>query len=264
MYVIHFSQSAERMMELNYIAHLQSELRNNPPAKKSQRTRARLKIALAAGLEEPGYHLLRLSDVTKAAGLGEGTIYVYFKERSVAIREVMLEFVEDFLQTHVDQRVRQFARAPGASPFPSLKASIQIWIMLGRANPGLLRSLFQFADDDPEFRRQYQRYNIRWIERVSDRILRYRGRDDAGVAVLFTYSLCMLLDELMKRVLVQPDEEFVAVLQRYGQPDDVLAEMVSVIWMKTLYPEAPFFDLQPNAINDIINWGIPGLRQAAS
>ncbi|MDR3461830.1 MAG: TetR/AcrR family transcriptional regulator [Beijerinckiaceae bacterium] len=236
---------------MNYITHLENELRDRPPQRKSLRTRKRLMIAIAKVLEDQGYHSLRLSDATQEAGVAEGTIYVYFNDRPQAINEVMFDFLENFVQVHVDAPVQKFGRE---SPFESLNASILHWIKLCRANSGLIRCMFQMSDENPDFLAHVQRFNMGWVTSVSKRLQKYRKHSDEDIAALFVYSVGIMLDELIRRLLVYPDEGLLSQLDRVGDRDEVMANVVTSIWMKVLFPEAPLPSKRTGPLAAIIDW----------
>ncbi|MFW2852660.1 hypothetical protein ACM61V_12135 [Sphingomonas sp. TX0543] len=169
----------------------------------------------------------------------------------------MLEFLEDFMQTHIDLRVRQFPRARGETPFERLRQSILIWTELVRANPGMMRCVVQMGDDDLNFRPDVQRFNMRLVVRVSERVLRYRAREDKDIAVLYTFSVSAMLDDLIRRYYIHPDAELRSIVDRVGPAEEVIADVVATIWMKVLYPEALLPQGTDEVIGAILNWTTP-------
>ena len=64
--------------DLSYISFMERNLAKDPPTRKGDRTRARLRIACARSLEQHGYHAMRVADITQEAGVAEGLFYAYF------------------------------------------------------------------------------------------------------------------------------------------------------------------------------------------
>jgi hypothetical protein len=67
--------------DLSYISFMEGNLAKDPPIRKGDRTRVRLRIACARLLEQRGYHTMRVADITEEAGVAEGLFYTYFKDK---------------------------------------------------------------------------------------------------------------------------------------------------------------------------------------
>jgi AcrR family transcriptional regulator len=228
-------QKEQRVERFNasYTAQLAHKLETAPPKKKGERTRERLILAAAEVLERAGFHAMRVSDITKAAGSSDGAFYVYFKDK----KDVSLTVLEDFLSsTHI---LVQSAKGLARSPFHVIKETNLGWIRAIRANAGLMRSVFQLSDEDPEFGRIIHDSNRGWYERVVGSVVRNHpeGSVDTTAALFAVWALGGMMDELMRRVAVYPDEGFVDFLDRNIGNDEELATALSVIWYRVLYPQ---------------------------
>lgn len=219
---------------LNFVDDLEHRLTTAPPRQKGQRTRERLKIAAARLLAEKGYHALRVGDVSAAAGLAEGSFYVYFQDKA----DITLTVLTELLEVSFDLEP---VAAGESGAFGAIRASNRRWIALCRANAGLLRCVFQLGDEIAEFTRLPQRVNRIWYERVAQAVVRRHpdGAVSLPVAMLAVYMLGAMMDELARKLVVYPDPEFLRLLEQLSLDDDALADATSVLWMRTLYPDLP-------------------------
>lgn len=212
---------------------LAGRLEKSPPKLKGQRTRARLLIAAARVLEARGYHALRVTDVTTEAEVSEGSFYIYFKDKTAISVAVLTEFFEGYVS-------EQMIRGGGRSVFSRIQAANRHWIALCRLNPGLIRCALQVGDYIPEFAEVAQRTGMVWYQSVADSIQRRRpARADGDAALLTTYMLAAMADELARKLIVLPDAGFIALLERMGATDDTLADAISIVWHKLIYGDVP-------------------------
>jgi len=215
-----------------YTAKLAQRLKTNPPKRKGERTRERIKLAAARVLERHGYHDMRVGDITKAARSSDGSFYIYFKDK----KEVTLTVLREFL--HGMQMVPIGRSGARRSPFEAIMYSNLGWIRHVRANAGLMRSVFQMSDEDSEFGRLVNSSNRAWHERVARSVVKTgsEGAVDPSAALFAAWSLGGMMDELMRRLVVYPDVEFVEFLEKTTPDDEALAAALAVIWHRVLYP----------------------------
>ena len=82
---------------LNFRAFLEQKLESSGKIPKRERTRERLRIATIQVLDERGYQAMRAIDVTEAAGLAEGSFYVYFKSKVDITVDILETYFLEFL-----------------------------------------------------------------------------------------------------------------------------------------------------------------------
>ncbi len=226
-----------------FIRYLESNLRETPPRRKGDRTRERLVIATARMLEKHGYHAMRVADITTCAGLAEGSFYVYFKDKKDASLKTLSTFIGEFVS----------AIAPPEAvytPFRSIRAANRRWLALCRSNARLMRCIFQLADEDVDFARLIQKTSRGWYETASANIRQDRGRADADAVLLTVYFMCSMMDEIIRKVIVFPDREFLRLLKRWGADDMAIADAASVLWIRVFDPDAKLpDDLSPVAMD---------------
>jgi AcrR family transcriptional regulator len=224
----------------SFVEYLETQLREAPPRQKGARTRERLKIATAMMLEEHGYHAMRVTDITEAAGVANGSFYVYFKD----MKEASLAALSAFLRDYVDL----FAppEAVGA-PFDSIRAANRRWFAICRANAGLMRCVHQLGDEDADFAALLHRTTRETYLRISSNMRLERGSADGQTQLLGVYLMGSMMDELVRKLIVFPDREFLALLPADGA-DDAIADVASLIWIRIFNPTVePPDDLVPLA-----------------
>jgi TetR/AcrR family transcriptional repressor of nem operon len=225
-------------MTLSFVAYLERRLEQDPPKQKGLRTKERLKIAAAKLLGDVGYHALRVSDVSASAGLAEGSFYMYFKDKSDLTLQVLTQLLEESFDLEDVASVETTA-------FGATRASNRRWIALCRANAGLLRCVFQLGDEIPEFTRLPQRVNRQWYERVARAVVHRRGAEGVTLngAMLGAYFLGAMMDEIVRKLIVYPDPDFLALLRDLKANDDDVADAATVVWLRILYPSEPIVGL---------------------
>lgn len=215
---------------MSFIARLEWRLANDPPKQKGQRTRERLKLACARLLERNGFHNLRAGDVSAEADLAEGSFYLYFSDKRDITRTVLSEFQDMFFGMHLGPSGR-------ASPFESIRLANRVWIAYARTNAGLMRCLYQFADEDKAFATEVQKINMRWHVRVMRAAQRQadQGLTDQEM-LLLVYCMGGMMDDLARRLIVYPDPELIGLITEMGVTDETLADIASLIWLRILQP----------------------------
>lgn len=223
---------------LSFVARLEWRLEHQPPRQKGQRTRERLKLAGARLLMNSNLHDIRTGDFSAEAGMAEGSFYLYFTDKADLVRTVLDEFQTMFF----DLNLRR-ARHEQGDEVESIRFANLVWISFARANGGLIRSLYQFADGDPQFARTFQAHNMRWHQRVLRGLMRQGGPITAMGEDELLLIVCVLggmMDDLIRKLFVQPDAELVTLLDRLDATDETIADVATVIWMRLLAPgQAP-------------------------
>ena len=227
----------------SYTTGLARRLKDAPPQRKGERTRERIKLAAARVLERVGFHAMRVSDITKAAKTSDGSFYIYFKDKKDVALTVLQEFLEGI------QLAGDAAAGQPRAPFASIQHANIIWIRTVRANAGLMRSVFQMSDEDDAFSRLVHSSNRAWYDRVARSVIKNHPdiAVDERAVLLAVWALGCMMDEIMRRVVVYPDTEFVAFLEQEVPDDEALAEALTVIWHRVLYPDVQL----PSGLEDL-------------
>ena len=235
------SAVAQTPSSMSFIAFLETRLRQSPPAQKGARTRERLKIATASVLESNGYHAMRVTDITGAARLAEGSFYIYFKDKKEASLEVLSEFLQKFVDLFAP------LEAVGTQ-FESIRHANLRWFAICRANAGLMRCLFQLGDQEDELAQLVHQSTRKWYQRIAHHVQLEREYTNSDTLLFAIYLMGSMMDELVRKMIVFPDQEFLDLLKSWGADDRAVAEATSMIWIRTFDSNAePPADLAPVA-----------------
>lgn len=220
---------------------LEEKLREFPPKRKSDRTRAALKVATAKLLEQVGYKDLRVADIAKIAKVGTATFHDYFDNRTHIAKEVMTEFVDVILSVKIEPHGYSTA-------FASIYFTTKGLMDLYQNNVGLMRSLIQLGDQDEEFAMIWRRMSTGWYDVVTSAIIkRYLGDADKKFLFMTIYSVGGMVDEFMRGLYVYKDAPILDILEQYNIGDEALAYFLSIMWYRSIFGKDP--DEVPNEID---------------
>ena len=193
--------------------------------RKGERTRLRLLAATAGQLQRCLVHGLRVIDVAAAAGVAQGTFYIYFVDRHDAAEAMLAAFAR-----HVYGCLEE-AVPPGGGLEASVRATTLAYVRLFAANAGLFRALMQMTEESARFEAVYRDLNARWNRRTAAAIGRLRGgAGPADADVLTAYALGGMVDEFLANLYVRGDPALAARVDGPGDAADLLAE----IWLRAV------------------------------
>jgi AcrR family transcriptional regulator len=222
----------------SFEAFLRARLEGDATLPKRERTRERLRIAAVQVLDERGYNGMRAIDVTEAAGLAEGSFYVYFRSKVDITLDILESFFLEFLQM-------EHATRAGEGRFASIQAVNRRWLDVAAANPGLMRCALQTAHEVPEISALTTQLDLQWQQRIISGVKRRGG---GTVTPLMVYLLSGMVDEITRRLIVYPEEPLLALLKQLGADHLDVADAASAIWHDILYPGLPLdCELSPAA-----------------
>lgn len=212
----------------SFLEHLEARLAAHTRLPKRDRTRERLRIATVQVLNERGYEDMRTLTITEKAGLSEGLFYVYFKSKVDITLSILREFHQEFLELHTLSQ-------PQASAFQVIQAANRRWVKVAVANPGVMRCVFQAGNEEPEFAAFVNKINKDWLARVLHSVQRRKPKTGNKTSMLPLYMLGGMMDELIRKLVVYPDPEFLAVIKENGADHDAIADAATMIWYRVLY-----------------------------
>ncbi|MEM9809794.1 MAG: TetR/AcrR family transcriptional regulator [Pseudomonadota bacterium] len=217
-----------------FLLNLQEGTEARPGRKKSDRTLARIRLATAHCLERSGYNSLKASAISLEAGLSEGSFYVYFEDKNQAAISVL----SDFLQYGIGS---PHERGRASNAFEAIRATNRVWIQTAVEHPGLTRSVLQLVDSDAEFAKIYTSHNKRWHEMVSGSVLRRypSGYDNSDLSIMFAVvAMGAMMDEVVRGIFSTGTYAHLLHLVGHDKTGRQLADALSVIWFRVLYPGA--------------------------
>ncbi|MES2057166.1 MAG: TetR/AcrR family transcriptional regulator [Pseudomonadota bacterium] len=236
----------------SFITFLKERLAQNPPQQKGTRTRERLKIAAAEVLEEKGYLATKAGDIAARAGVAEGSFYIYFKDKTDSTITVLTTLLDEFILLPSE------AADTSEHPFKAIRRANRRWIAVARANPGLMRCVLQLGDENADFAAVVQRTNRNWFGHVARRVVRRRGVIDQAPTLFAVYLLGAMMDELLRKLIVYPDRDFLTLLQNLHGDDEMVADATSVMWLRVLYPNESLPRNLPRAVKAFADAILPG------
>lgn len=217
-----------RRTEYSYRQHLE-DLRTGTGLQKSERTRYRLLEAIVGSLEQKTFHQLRIGDVSKRAGVAEGTFYLYFQSKNDAIRAVMEGFFG-----FSEQLMLKSARSLDA--FESIYQTTYVFVRLYQANRGLMRCFRSLNESVPDMAEVGRSANAAWFGRVAHGIVqRCDSETKLEDALFMAYALGSMIEDFLFVRYLSPDPN----VKRLARTSREIAEKLAVIWYRAVYLENP-------------------------
>lgn len=213
-----------------------------PATKRGEQAKAKFKRAAQRLLERMSYRELRLSDIVDAAGYNIATFYYYFKDKQSIVREVIAD-----LFPH-DALVEEYRahRIELGDLHAVILATTRSQIRAFAHHPGLMRSIAQFADDEPELAEIVHRRDRLWTELIADDIhTRFSGQ---GVSHAFALAFATMLNGAVKTFLTEIYVQRNPDLAAFREDEEAAAEFIATFWWRETFLENPRPDqLGPSA-----------------
>ena len=217
-------------MPLSYAKHLEQQI--DLAKRKGERTRLRLKAAAARLLGDGGYRDLRVSDIHEEANVSNALFYVYFKNKDEITEEVLKGYLA-FLEGFPDRERPQVTR------FGAIRHGNFRYAQMFQANAGLMRCVFQFTDEFPQFAATWHAWNAQWRERTTRSMLRRRDismRDTVEIDAAVT-ALGSMVDAFLRLVFIEREPSIAGT--RYESDPEALADLLTKLWVRALFAEDP-------------------------
>jgi AcrR family transcriptional regulator len=136
-------------------------------SQRGTRTRQRVLEAAEAVFAEHGYHEASIVKITEAAGVGQGTFYLYFSSK----QEVFDELVRD-LNRRVRHSMKE-ASAKGKTRLEAEQLGFRAYFRFTAEHPALYRIIRQAEFVSPDMLRyHYDRLSSGYIEALRDAVER--------------------------------------------------------------------------------------------
>jgi AcrR family transcriptional regulator len=166
---------------------------------------------------------LKISDLCRAAGVSNGTFYLYFDDRDALLSELLAGFVA-YLQAGL---------LDSGEGHDALRAATARYVHLFRRNKGLMRCLVHHHDQLPQARAAFHRLNHDWLTRVAAALGAQRKRDGApelpqDEMLRRAYALGGMVDQYLSGLWLSRDPSLIAVS---GDEDKVI-ETLTHIWKR--------------------------------
>jgi len=196
-------------------------------SERARRSRDKLKEATRELLNECGFRKMRVQDVTDRAGVAAGLFYRYFRDLPEVVHEVSRDFMEQ-----LNAETSHLPRA--AHPYDQIFERHALAVNMFARNPGIVRCLFQHDGDFPEFGQVWKSAAHDWNLLVAD-FLQHSISIPADQAEHMAFVLGAMTEGVFFQYLIRHTED----LSEMGSEPDDIAEMIAVMWYRTIFLENP-------------------------
>jgi len=204
--------------------------KSNSP--KGEKARAKLRAAALSVMEDVGYHRMRISDVTREAGVAQGLFYHYYSDLSSLTVEVLEDFVSHSL------RVEDIEKdVPRGDWYERILAHNLLVVQAYAERPGIMRCLLQLADSNEEFAEMLRRNFIRqlgWLTRQMPKLFPATKMSEHQ-AMMVAYTLAGMGETILRDYYI--NREGVLIDKKLSL--DEMAELISVMLYRGLFLENP-------------------------
>lgn len=197
---------------------------------KGERTRQRLKAALAALIEEQNYSGIRITDICTAAGISQGAFYRYFLNKEVITTEVMSDF---------DKFTRDVLYATGrgfSDPYSAFYSTTEVYVAIFRSNPGLMRLMLLANQEIPAGASILLRQTNEWATQMSKALLKRSAEPlDERMARFTSYALGAMVDQTLAYLYIYRDPNVLSLVEAEAD----IVEKLTMLQYKAAFGSMP-------------------------
>ena len=207
--------------------------------RKSDKTAARLRLATVACARRAGYADLKIADICAEAGTGVGTFYFHFRDKEELCLAVLRETVDDNIR-YIHQG------DPQGDAYSNIFAAARRTVeTFEAAGPGGNLFLAQIIGAVPAARNIWFEANARIVELIVSRGLgrRVKTDGDAKALRLAVYAALQTSDTILLNFYAWQDRYLVDLIDS----PEALAEVISLLWYRSLYGAFPPSTVAPIA-----------------
>lgn len=211
---------------------MKKEATQTTKSAKGEQARLKLKAAALVVLERVGYHKMRITDVTSEAGVAAGLFYHYFSD----LKSLTLEVLGDFVAS--SKNIENIEKGVAKGDWYARIYAHNIFVVKTyAAHPGVMRCLFQLADEDEEFSALLRAsfvQQLNWLVSVMPRLFPEAGLSEHQ-ALMVVYTLAASGEVVLRDYFINRDPALTA--QALSVED--IAELMSVIFYRGLFLQNP-------------------------
>jgi len=200
--------------------------------KKGGKARQKIKDAALHLMTVQSYHELRVVDITREAGVATGLFYHYFESLPQLASEVMHDFVGELQKSeNIEQDIEK------GDWYGRIYAYNQLVVDAYSAKPGLMRSLFQLADDNAEFSQMLRNnfvQQLMWLVDLMPHLFPDTSFSEHQRLMLI-YTLAASSEVLLRDYFVDKIEKLASEPVSAEQ----LSELLSVMFYRGLFLQNP-------------------------
>lgn len=199
---------------------------------KGEQAREKLKQAAMAVMERVSYHDMRVTDVTKEAGVAAGLFYHYFKD----LKSLTLEVLTDYMSE--SKALKEIEKdIPNSDWYERIYSHNLVVAKSYAQRPGLTRSLLQLADEDKEFSsilRSSYVAQLMWLVKLMPSLFPEAKLSDHE-ALMVLYTLAASGEVVLRDYYINRDP---ALTVENLQVEEI-AELLSTVFYRGLFLQNP-------------------------
>ena len=199
---------------------------------KGEKARAKLMAAALVVMEQVGFHKMRITDVTREAGVASGLFYHYFKDLKSLTLEVLGDFVSHSLRIDTIEK-----DVPKGDWYERMLAHNRLVIASYSERPGIMRCLLQLADEDEDFSRLLRKNFIEqlgWLSKQMPKLFPAAAMSEHQ-AMLVVYTLAGTGETILRDYYINREP----ILREKELDIDEMAELITMIFYRGLFLENP-------------------------
>ena len=199
---------------------------------KGEIARAKLKSAALVVMEQVGYHKMRITDVTREAGVASGLFYHYFKDLRTMALEVLGDFVAHSLAIEDIEK-----DVPKGDWYERILAHNTLVVQAYAQRPGIMRSILQLSDEDEGFSQLLRDNFIKqlgWLTSVMPKLFPLAQFSEQQ-AMMVAYTLAGTGETVLRDYYVNRESELLTEELAVEE----MAELLTVIYYRGLFLENP-------------------------
>ena len=199
---------------------------------KGEQARKKLKKAALVVLERVGYHKMRIADVTREAGVAAGLFYHYFRDLKSLTIEVLTDFVASAKNLEAIEK-----DVPRGDWYARIYAHNLFVAKSYAQHPGVMRCMFQLADEDENFSRLIRSNFVEQLNWLVQQMPRLFPQADltSHQALMVVYTLAASGEVVLRDYYISRDP----ALRAEDVSAEELAELLSVIFYRGLFLANP-------------------------
>lgn len=217
------------VLNFNYSTSLRAKI-DAPGLSKGERTHLRLSLSTLECLNEKGYDELQVSDICERAGLSHGLFYHYFSGKPDAVTQVIKGYLTDF-----EASSDSLGKTDDA--WWDILFSIYSQMKILAAHPAISRIFHSDYEAIEDIRSHYVATTSKWQKRLAKRMpasVAGRSLSEMDRLVLSVILGCHTDHISFLRTIVKHEH-----LRRKNHGLSNLAELMAVMWFRTIYLEDP-------------------------
>ncbi len=215
----------------NYQQALHQQLSAGADLRKIDRTKIRLRLAIAELLDQASYREIHITQICDKADLGTGTFYRHFPDKEALVREVLIEFLDGVLAYTLE--------LPGGSNYETMYIANLSYMRTAEENPGLFRCLLELRVEHSELGRDLTRVNDQWSRRIASAISHQDPLYEDKQLLITIHVLGSLMDDMLRRTVVSRDCGLCQAIAEANMDEEDMCHHITTIWYRILYGEVP-------------------------